>query len=115
METEREYYKKLYTSKNPDKTEIQEYIKNTKIQNHLSKKDSQTLEGILTEEECTNAVFKMKLNKSPGFDGISVEFYRTFWPQLKSFVVQVFNKCYERGELTNLQKIGLISLIYKKK
>ena len=57
----------------------------------------------------------MKLNKSPGIDGLSVEFYRTFWNNLKEFTVEVFNKCYEEGELTTIQKIGIISLIYKKK
>jgi hypothetical protein len=57
----------------------------------------------------------MKLNKAPGIDGLTVEFYRTFWPFLKLFAVKVFNNCYVKEELSNTQKIGLISLIYKKK
>ena len=57
----------------------------------------------------------MKLNKAPGIDGLTVEFYRTFWPFLKHFAVKVFNNCYVKEELSNTQKIGLISLIYKKK
>ena len=57
----------------------------------------------------------MKLNKGPGIDGLTVEFYRTFWPFLKHFAVKVFNNCYVKEELSNTQKIGLISLIYKKK
>lgn len=56
----------------------------------------------------------MKLNKAPGIDGLTVEFYRTFWPFLKHFAVKVFNNCYVKEELSNMQKIGLISLIYKK-
>jgi hypothetical protein len=31
----------------------------------------------------------MKLNKAPGIDGLTVEFYRTFWPFLKHFAVKV--------------------------
>jgi hypothetical protein len=27
----------------------------------------------------------MKLNKSPGFDGLTVEFYLTFWDNIKCF------------------------------
>ena len=35
-------------------------------------------DGQLSVEECTEAILKMKLNKSPGIDGLTVEFYRTF-------------------------------------
>ena len=44
-------------------------------------------EGELTIEECSRSVFQMKLNKAPGIDGLTVEFYRTFWPFLKLFAV----------------------------
>jgi hypothetical protein len=44
-----------------------------------------------------------------GIDGLTVEFYRTFWPFLKHFAVKVFNNCYVKEELSNTQKIGLIS------
>jgi hypothetical protein len=30
----------------------------------------------------------MKLNKAPGIDGLTVEFYRTFWPFLKHFALK---------------------------
>jgi hypothetical protein len=36
----------------------------------------------------------MKLNKSPGLDGLSVEFYRTFWDKLKYFLIKTYNKSY---------------------
>ena len=110
----RQYYQNLYSSTNPKLEDIKDYIKETKIHKKLSNEDSEALEGKLTIKECTSAIFNMKLNKSPGFDGLSVEFYRTFWEELKEFAVTVFNKCYEKGELTELQKIGVISLLYKK-
>jgi hypothetical protein len=58
----------------------------------------------------------MKLNKAPGLDGLSVKFYRKFWNSLKTLVTKVFNfnYMYERGHLSNSQKIGAISLIFKK-
>ena len=114
LEIEKEYYEKLYTSRNPDLEHIQQYINDTKIDNKLSEIDNQTLEGEFTLEECTQSVFNMKLNKAPGIDGLSVEFYRTFWTHLKDFVVKVFNNCYYKKELTNSQKLGLITLLYKK-
>ena len=56
----------------------------------------------------------MKLNKAPGIDELTVEFYRTFWPFLKLFAVKVFNNCYVKEELSNTQKIAHFTNIYKK-
>ena len=53
----------------------------------------------------------MKLNRTPGLDGLSVEFYRTFWKSLKCMIVNTFNYSYDKGEMSNTQKIGLISLL----
>jgi hypothetical protein len=33
-------------------------------------------------EECTEVISKVKLNKSLGKDGLTVEFYRTFWDSI---------------------------------
>ena len=79
MEIEVDYYKKLYKSTNPDNDKPKKYIENTKVHNKLSNNESEKREGGITIEECTNAIFKIKLSKAPGLDGLSVEFYRKFW------------------------------------
>ena len=76
--------------------------------------ESLICEGKLNIEECSNAIFKMRLIRSPGYDGIPVEFYRQFWEILKDFIVAVFNDNYDRKELTQSQKLGMLTLIYKK-
>ena len=53
--------------------------------------ESLICEGKLNTEERTNVIFKMRLKRSPGYDGITVEFYRHFWENLKDFIVPVFN------------------------
>jgi hypothetical protein len=113
MEIEVDYYKKLYKSINPDNDKLKKYIENTKVHNKLSNNESEKYEGEITIEECTNAIFKMKLNKAPGLDGLSVKFYGKFWNSLKKLVTKVFNFNYEKGHLSNSQKIGAISLIFK--
>ena len=55
----------------------------------------------------------MKHNKSPGNDGFTVEFYLTFWPQLGTLLVEVFNEAFEKGCLATSQKQGVITLIEK--
>ena len=53
-------------------------------------------------------------NKSPGNDGLSVEFYLAFWPLFGNLVVDSLNYAFEYGELSNSQKQAVITLIEKK-
>ena len=114
LDTTRKFYEDLYSSTSPSLNKITDYIENTKIDHKLNNEEAKSMEGILTIEECKNSLFKMRLNRSPGLDGLSVEFYRTFWDELKEFIVTTLNHSYEKGEMTNTQKVGLISLIHKK-
>ena len=56
----------------------------------------------------------MKSNKSPGLDGITTEFYKTFWPILGNLLVQVFNESHEFETLSESQRKAVMSLIFKK-
>ena len=56
----------------------------------------------------------MKKEKTPGCDGLPAEFYQTFWSILGCDLVQVFNSCYDSGTLSNSQRLGIISQLYKK-
>ena len=60
--------------------------------------------------ECMSVLNEMPLNKSSGNDGLSVEFYRTFWPVIGNVVIDFFNTNFERGELSNTQKQVVITL-----
>ena len=71
-------------------------------------------DGELTFEECTAALYAMAKNKSPGNDGISVEFYCKFWDKLGPLLVETMNYSFREGELTTSQKQGVITLIAKK-
>ena len=55
----------------------------------------------------------MKSNKSPGLDGIPVEFYKAFWPKIGQFLLEVYNDILRNGELTNSQQKAVITLIFK--
>ena len=67
----------------------------------------------MTITECYNALKELKWNKSPGNDGLSAEFYCTFWPALGSMLVGALNETFDRGELSSLQRQGVITLIEK--
>ena len=50
----------------------------------LTKENSKTLDGGITENELLIALQSMESNKSPGNDGLTKEFYITFWNEIKT-------------------------------
>ena len=59
--------------------------------------------GKLGHGECYNAFQTFQKNKSPGNDGLTVEFYLVFWPVFGSLLVESLNYAFEYGELSNSQ------------
>ena len=84
LEEQVKYYRKLYTSKANDVIDVIQYLESTNITKTLSSDQRDVCETEITIEECKSALFSMKQNKSPGADGLSVEFYQTFWEYLKA-------------------------------
>ena len=67
----------------------------------------------ITPEECKLSLFSMKLNKSPGSDGLSVEFYQAFWDHLWGPFMNSLNESIRKSQLTDTQSHGVLSLIFK--
>ena len=110
----RSVYEKLYQSNASTSDDIDTYFKFLTTENLLSDEDSLHCEGLVSLNECTIVVKKMKGNKSPGLDGITIEFYQLFWPLLGNLLVEVFNESHEGGKLPESQRKSVISLIHKK-
>ena len=89
MKIASKFYTNLYT---PNKV-------NTKIQDKLLKNINQTitqeqkdkLDALILEEEVKIAVFQLLTGKSPGMDGIPVEFYQQYWDQIKDYYMEYIN------------------------
>ena len=109
------YYTDLY-SKTPDSgnpIEIDSYL--ATVDTPLLTDDEALLcEGILTEEECHEAIFSMSNNKSPGSDGLSVEFYKCLWDSVRSLVLDSLNEGFKQQELSDSQSLAILTLLYKK-
>ena len=80
----------------------------------LSEQEAQSCEGLLTEKECYDALASMPNNKTPGSDGLSVEFYKCFWEDIKQLVINSLNEGFDKSELSETQKQGILILLHKK-
>lgn len=80
----------------------------------LSENDKKYCENFPTLQECAEAVNGMKNNKSPGIDGLPVEFYKMFWKNIRNFLYEAISQIYIEEELTSTQKCSVLSLIHKK-
>ena len=105
----RSFYEKLYAS-----IDIESYFDTVQAENILDDDAQQKCEGPISYTECTQALTKMKKSKSPGLDGITVEFYQAFWPLIGRLVVDVFNESHDHGTLPISQRKSVMSLIFKK-
>ena len=74
----------------------------------------ETCEGQLTYSECFKVLSTFSNDKTPGNDGLTVEFYKFFWSEIGTFLVDSLNYAYFHGELSNSQKQAVITLIEKK-
>ena len=81
LNEEKRFYQSLYTEVN-SAVSAQSNIENLFLQNKEIKKLSATEKAIcdspLTLFECSRALKGLRNNKSPGCDGLSVEFYNFF-------------------------------------
>ena len=106
------FYENLYTSKCITRN-IKSYFNDITTESDVAEGERSDCEGLLTEEECKTAVFSMANNKSPGSDGLPVDFYKTFWDLLAPFVVNSLNAGYKNSCLSDEQSKAIISLIPK--
>ena len=56
----------------------------------------------------------MRSDKSPGNDGLTEEFYETFWTELKEIFVYSVSEAKEKGILSICQRQAIIKLIETK-
>lgn len=55
------------------------------------------------------------MGKSPGPDGLTLEFYLKFWDLLGPLLVPVFNECFNDSHLSDSMSTSLTRLIFKKR
>ena len=107
------YYSELYkTVNNLEQKDFDSFMEPLTI-SKLTIEDREEMEGPLTLEECRRALGTFEGDKTPGEDGFTVEFYKTFFDLIGQDLVASFNAAYEVNELSTSQRRGIVTLIPK--
>ena len=106
------FYSSLFSACDTEPDTQEELLQN--LSSFLSPDQSQLCDGYLTADEVLEALKGMARGKSPGSDGLPVEFYLTFWDLLGDDLVEVLNASFDAGLLPFSQRGALITLIHKK-
>ena len=110
LDEEENFYKKLYTAEEYVEHEC-DLLANDIPQ--LSDESKTLCDRNITLEECGKALAELPNGKSPGSDGLSADFYKFFWPDVKDLIFECFEYAFTIGELSIDQKRSIITLLPK--
>jgi hypothetical protein len=83
------------------------------VDQKLANTDSLLLDKEITEKECKEALDCLPSGKTPGTDGLTVEFFKVFWKCLSKYYMRSLKSSIKEGKLSIEQRRAIISLIPK--
>nr|XP_014353509.1 PREDICTED: uncharacterized protein LOC102357489 [Latimeria chalumnae] len=108
------YFAKLFRSKSSwDKADMEKFLNTCSPKKHLGSEQMGCLEPICREEIST-IISQLANGKSPGPDGLTGEFYKSFKDKLVPHLMIVYNDILSTGILPNSLMEALLLLLYKK-
>ena len=112
LQEQQKFYKTLYTSTvSPDST-TSDFTDSPDI-TKLNKIEQEICDADLTYEELGLALKYLPSNKTPGHDGLTTNFYKFFWPNIKDMLLESIKYSFHSGHLSLDQSRGIINLIPK--
>ena len=84
------------------------------VTSRLREPEQALCEGPLSLAEALEVLRLSNRNKSPGPDGLLVEFYAHFWQKLGELLVSVFNLAIVQSDLPSSMKASVTRLVHKK-
>ena len=80
----------------------------------LSREDRDSCEGLLTYDDCVQAIALMAGGKTPGLDGLPKEFYQSFFYLFGNDFVTMINSCFlHHGVMPPSMRHAVITLLCK--
>jgi exonuclease III len=117
LKLQEEFYNNLYKKQPKTETNQQQTAEEKAMWEldgpKLDKEANEEMIGELTENEIWEIIKESPTNKSPGTDGLTNEFYKTYWSIIKKPLMNSLRYGLQTGELGISQRRGIISLIPK--
>ena len=107
------FYSKLYKStQNVDFVIPDTFFRSDDISS-LTENEKTECDRDITAKECEKVLLTFKNDKGPGNDGLTFEFYKTFWKNIYIPLIECYEYAYNHYELSTSQKQGIITLLEK--
>uniref|UniRef100_A0A671WUY0 Reverse transcriptase domain-containing protein n=1 Tax=Sparus aurata TaxID=8175 RepID=A0A671WUY0_SPAAU len=107
------YYKELYSQQKLDnEEEMRSFLESLNLP-IITQEQNKALIADITEIEVNAAISRLKPHKSPGSDGFTAEWYKSFREQLVPKLCQICNGALKKGEIPPSWKQAIISVIPK--
>ena len=81
----------------------------------ISQETKSTCDAKITLDEIKEAINDLPNNKTPGTDGLPIEFYKFFGNDILDILSKSFENSFELGHLSNSQRRGVLCLIPQKR
>lgn len=106
-----DFYKNLYSKFDGNNDKQMFFL--SFLQNELSDNDREKLCAPISSDELFRTLKPMDPNKTPGWDGLPIEFYQKNWELISEVVVDLYQYSLNTGHMGDSQRKGIITLIPK--
>ena len=110
LQVQKVFYSKLYS-----RDESVQFNIGRLSENCLTDEQKSMGEEKLSKCEVGDAIKSLKNNRCPGPDGLPVDFYKVFWRQIATPLMNAIDECYSDAQLHRTASRGILNLIPKGK
>ena len=109
LKEQRKFYQELFT-KDP---QVSFQLENEDKDDIIDPQSLAATNNPFSDEEIAKAIQGLNNGKTPGCDGIVIEFYKVFWSGIKEMLCDAIRLMYEEHRVCDSMSKGIINLIPK--